>query len=165
MTSNLFIRKLPYLGKNLGKIMRYLIYLTIIVSTSLQAGAILKWVDEDGNTHYGDAPPTKTKSEKINVQSAPTNLGKALPRLSTEASGEEEPASTDDSKTDDENNAEVPEDQAILACDKAREDLSVIKKSSRIKLRLADGTSRYLSSEEITQRKEKANADISRFCN
>lgn len=144
--------------------MRYLIYLTLIVSTSLQAGAILKWVDEDGNTHYGDAPPAKTQSEKISVQSAPTNPGKALPRLSTQDSGEDEPASTDSSKADDESNADVPEDQAKLACDKAQEDLSVIKKSSRIKLRLADGTSRYLSSEEIAQRKEKANADIGRFC-
>ena len=33
--------------------MRYLICLTLLVSMPLQAGAIKKWVDESGKTHYG----------------------------------------------------------------------------------------------------------------
>jgi len=76
--------------------MRYLIFLILVVSTSLHAGTIQKWVDENGNVHYGDAPPVSTKTENISVQSAPSNPGKALPRLSTEETDGAEGASGDD---------------------------------------------------------------------
>ena len=57
--------------------MRYLTYLVLVVSTSLNAGTIHKWVDENGNVHYGDAPPVKTKTENVRVQAAPSNPGKS----------------------------------------------------------------------------------------
>ena len=140
--------------------MRYLIVLTILVSTTLHAGAIHKWVDAEGNVHYGDAPPVEVKTESVRVQAAPTNPGKSLPRLSTSGS---EDASGTTTAADEE--APVPKDQAKIACDQAKEDLQTISRSTRIKLRSSDGTLRYLSTEEIDQRKEQAEADVDRFCN
>ena len=137
--------------------MRYLICLTLLISMPLQAGAIKKWVDEDGNVHYGDAPPVTAKTEDVRVLSAPSNPGRALPRLSTT------PGADQNTGTAASNN-EVPEDQARIACEQAQEDLKVINRSSRIKLRAADGSERYLSTEEIAERKEQAEADIERFC-
>ena len=142
--------------------MRYLIYLTLLTSMSLHAGAIHKWVDDDGNVHYGDAPPVSAKTEGVRVQSAPSNPGKALPRLSKPASSTDTAAGGDPTATA--NNENVPDDQAKIACDQATEDLKVIGRSSRIKLKAADGSTRYLSSEEIEERKEQAEADIERFC-
>ena len=142
--------------------MRYLINLTFILSTTLQAGSIHKWVDADGNTHHGDSPPAATKSESVSVQALPSNPGKALPRLSTQTTGAEDESNTPTSSS--ESSDEVPADQAKIACDNAREDLKVIKGSNRIKLRAADGTTRYMSSEEIASRKEQSSADIDRFC-
>jgi hypothetical protein len=119
--------------------MRYLLYLTLLLSTSLQAGAIHKWVDDDGNVHYGDAPPVSATTEPVRVQSAPSNPGKALPRLSSpEASGSDATAPA----------ADAPG----------------ISRSSRIKLRAADGTTRYMSTEEIDERKQQAEADVKQFC-
>ena len=87
--------------------MRYLIYLILAISTSLNAGSIQKWTDENGNVHYGDAPPVKTKSENVRVQSAPSNPGKALPRLNS-------PDDPDQAEADEENGQQkVSEDQAI----------------------------------------------------
>jgi hypothetical protein len=140
--------------------MRYLIVLTFLVSTTLHAGAIHKWVDAEGNVHYGDAPPVAVKTEAVRVQAAPTNPGKSLPRLST--SGNEE---TEDSNAAGEDEPKVPKDQAKLACDQAKKDLKTIGSSSRIKLKSADGTIRYLTTEEIGERKEKAQADVDQFCN
>jgi hypothetical protein len=45
--------------------MRYLIYLTLLASTSLNAGSIQKWTDADGNVFYGDAPPVSVKTEDV----------------------------------------------------------------------------------------------------
>ena len=138
--------------------MRYLIVLTFLVSTMLQAGAIHKWVDADGNVHYGDAPPVEVKTESVRVQSAPTNPGKSLPRLSTSGSEGGETAAADKPP-------KVPKDQAKAACDQAKKDLQTISRSSRIRLKSADGSERYLTTEEIEQRKELAETDVEQFCN
>ena len=136
--------------------MRYLIYLTLFLSTSLAAGSVQKWVDEDGNVHYGDAPPTSAKTESVHVQPAPTNPGKSLPRLGTGSGGSATKASADEATT--QANSEK------LACDRAKEDLEVINRSTRIKLKAADGSTRYLTDEEISARKEQAEADVKSFC-
>ena len=141
--------------------MRYLIALTLLASISLHAGTIHKWIDADGNVHYGDSPPITVKTESVRVQSAPSNPGKSLPRLATPGS-EAEDGSATTAATDE---VGVPKDQAKVACDKAKEDLHVISRSTRIKLKSADGSTRYLTTEEIDQRKEQAESDIDRFCN
>ena len=141
--------------------MRYLIYLTLLVSIPLHAGAIKKWVDEDGNVHYGDAPPVTVKTENVRVQSAPSNPGKSLPRLSSPGSSQ---SGAGGSTAAGDSNETVPEDQAQIACQKAREDLKVIGSSVRIKLKAADGSTRYMTTEEIEERKTQAEADVERFC-
>jgi len=142
--------------------MRYLIYLTLLASTSLTAGSIHKWTDADGNVFYGDAPPISAKTEGVWVQSAPSDPGKALPRLSPPDS---EAAPGSESATTAGNGNGVPADQAKAICDNAQKDMEVIMDSNRIKLKLADGSTRYLSTEEIDQRRTQAEADINRFCN
>ena len=141
--------------------MRYLIYLTLLASTSLTAGSIHKWTDADGNVFYGDAPPISAKTEGVWVQSAPSNPGKALPRLSTQ--GNEADTAGESAATTSNGNA-VPADQAKVACDNANKDLEIIQSSSRVKLKLADGSTRYLTSEEIDERRAQAESEIQRFC-
>ena len=140
--------------------MRYLIYLMFLASMTLNAGTIHKWVDEEGNVHYGDAPPVAAKTEGVRVQAAPSNPGKALPRLSTQQGSED----TESGTTETAENDNIPEDQARLACEKAQEDLKVISNSDRVKLRSADGSTRYMTTEEIEERKTQSEADVERFC-
>jgi hypothetical protein len=141
--------------------MRYLIYLILVVPTLLHAGAIHKWVDESGNVHYGDAPPTATKTENVNVQSAPSNPGKALPRLSTEQADDDTGAGGGDTNGQE----NVSEDRAKAICESARNDLNILNTNTRIQLKQADGVSRYLSADEIEQRKARSQSEIDRFCN
>ena len=140
--------------------MRYLICLMLVVSTSLHAGSILKWVDENGNVHYGDAPPVKTKTESVNVQSAPSNPGKALPRLSTEEASGEEAASGDGSADPD----NVSDEQAQSLCESGRNDLYIIQTNGNIRLQLADGTTRTLAADEVEKRRAAAQAKVDRYC-
>lgn len=141
--------------------MRYSVFLILLASMSLKAGSIHKWVDEEGNVHYGDSPPVSAKTEGVRVQGAPSNPGKALPRLgSPETSTSAAGGSTDAAASGE----QVPEDQAKLACEAAQEDLRVIGNSSRIKLRSADGSTRFMTTEEIEERRTQAEADVERFC-
>ena len=159
MTTILWIRRLKNTART-GKTMRYLIYLMFLASMTLNAGTIHKWVDEEGNVHYSDAPPISVKTEGVRVQSAPSNPGKALPRLSQPKSSENPESGT----TAAAGNDNIPEDQARNFCEKAQEDLRVISNSNRIKLRSADGSTRYMTTEEIEERKTQSEADIERFC-
>ena len=135
--------------------MRYLMALTLLTSISLHAGEIHKWIDADGNVHYGDAPPITVKTESVRIQSAPSNPGKSLPRLSTSASRDAADAAND---------TVVAKQQAIIRCAQAKEDFEIISTNSRIKLKSADGSERYLSNEEIGQRKKQAKSNIDEFC-
>ncbi|MCP3689089.1 MAG: DUF4124 domain-containing protein [Gammaproteobacteria bacterium] len=136
--------------------MRYFIYLILLISTSIHAGGIKKWTDAEGNVYYGDSPPVNVTTQEVKVTSAPSNTGKALPRLNASDSTE---TSTDEPGPD-----KVPADQAKAACDIAREDLSTIKGNKRIKLKSADGTTRYMTTEEIAERRKKAEEDVKSFC-
>jgi hypothetical protein len=128
---------------------------TSLNSTSLNAGAIHKWDDDKGNVHYSDAPPAKTDSQNVRVQSAPSDPGKALPRLNSPDSSSE--AAQSEQK--------VSEEQAANICASAKGDLNVISTSDRIQLQTADGSIRYLSDEEIAERRASSQAEVDRFCN
>ncbi len=144
------------------KHMRIIICLIIMTSSSLFAGSILKWVDEDGNIHYGDAPPIAVETERVRVLSAPNNPGKALPRLSTDGStGNSNNRGTNVANQE---NFKLPADQAKIACEEATADLKVINSSNRIRLRSADGTTRYMTTEEIDARRKIAEKDVSLHC-
>ncbi len=144
--------------------MRVIICLFILASSSLHAGEILKWVDEDGNIHYGDAPPIAAETERVRVLSAPSNPGKALPRLSTDDSTGNSSRGTDVAAGDAQDNPKLPADQAQIACEEATADLRVMNRSSRIRLRSADGTTRYMTTEEIDVRRGNAEKAVSLHC-
>ena len=139
--------------------MRYLIYLILAISTSLNAGTIRKWTDENGYVHYGDAPPVKTRSEDVRVLSAPSNPGKALPRLNASDDSGQAAGGNDEG-----NNQEVSDEQASKICASARADLDIINNSIRIKLQEPDGNVRYLNESEIAERKAASQAEVTRFC-
>ena len=165
MTVFTFARKpLEILKK--GQDMRNIIYLLILTSSSLYAGEILKWVDEDGNVFYGDSPPLSVETEQVRVLSAPSNPGKALPRLSNQGSQNENNADgTNVAAGDAQGGApKLPEDQAKIACREATSDLRVLKRSTRIRLKSADGTSRYMTTEEISARREYAEKAVKLHC-
>ena len=145
------------------KHMRVIICLFILASSSLFAGEILKWVDEDGNIYYGDAPPISADTERVRVLSAPSNPGRALPRLSNDSSTSDN-GGTKVASGDDQEDLKIPKDQAIVACDEATADLKVINRSSRIRLRSADGSTRYMTTEEIDARREAAEEAVSLHC-
>jgi hypothetical protein len=164
MTVFTFARKLLDI-LNKGKDMRIFIYLFILMSSSLYAGEILKWVDEDGNIYYGDSPPLSVQTEQVRVTSAPSNPGKALPRLSDgKTQGDDNADGTNVSGVDDQGAPKLPEDQAKIACKEATDDLRVIGRSNRIRLKSADGTTRYMTIEEINARRESAEKAVALHC-
>ena len=129
-----------------------------LISTQLHAAGIQKWIDEKGQTHYGDTPPPQVKAQEIRTSKRPSVLGKPLPRFTGLSS-----ATKSTRKNQPVENTLEPA-QAAEACKNAQEDIKVIKRSSRIQLRAADGSLRYMTKEEIKQRLARSEDAVKRFC-
>jgi len=144
--------------------MKYISYsLTIFIlfmsTTLLQAADIKKWTDEKGHVYYGDTPPLQASTKTIKTNKRPSNIGKPLPRLST-ATAQKRATSTPSSAAPD----SLDPEQAKEACEAAKKDIAVINKSRRIQLRASDGSLRYMTTEEIQQRRDRSTEEIDKFC-
>lgn len=53
-----------------------LIPLLLLVTPITQAGAY-RWVDENGQTHFGDRPPASAVADEVRLETAPPNLDAA----------------------------------------------------------------------------------------
>ena len=135
--------------------MRYLLLLTVLFSAPLHATSIQKWVDDEGNVHYGDAPPADTKSESVRVLKAPSNPGRALPRLNTTTDSE-------GSGAEEENPDLAAQMQAN--CERANKNMALLTSGNRVKLNEPSGESRYLDTQEIEERRVQAEKDIKTYC-
>ncbi len=143
--------------------MKRLLVLALLFSAGVHAAGIKKWVDENGQIHYGDSPPAKVPSESIRVNRPPSNPGKPLPRL-TDSSEEAQPGSEQPPQPAAAPAPDVPEDQAARLCQEAKSDLVKLKRSDNIRVRSADGTVRYMSAEEKAERLKVTEEDIQQFC-
>lgn len=138
--------------------MRFIvIYLSLIFSASLYAGSIQKWIDEEGNVHYGDTPPIDANTSDVRVTGLPSNPGRALPRLSGNDGD-------DKSSSNNANTSGEAQDAAKLTCDRAKKDLEVLNGNVPIRLKGADGSESYMTAEQIEARRKSTEVDIKNFC-
>ena len=143
--------------------MKRLLVLALFLSTSIQAAEIKKWVDENGQIHYGDSPPAQVKSEPVRVNRPPSNPGKPLPRFNSNTD-QEQPQAAQQPQPPKTKAPEVAQDEATRLCQEAKKDIEKMNRSDTIRVRSADGSIRYLSGEEKQQRRQIAEEDIKQFC-
>jgi len=133
--------------------------ITCLITINAQAAGIKKWTDENGRVYYGDTPPQSVQAQTITTTKRPTKLGKPLPRLDITNK-----SNSNTSKSLPKSPDSLEPEQAKEACDIAKKDMAVITNSSRIQLRAADGSLRYLTKDEIKQRLDRSKSDIKKFC-
>ena len=126
--------------------------------------SVYKWTDEDGVTHFGDRQPSGTQSEKVNVRSgsaspsttnrpSPTERVNALEEQEQEAEEERREAAADEAR----------QKQRAANCETAQTNLRVMANNARIRIE-EDGELRYLTPEEIAEKREKYEEIIERDC-
>jgi hypothetical protein len=115
-----------------------------------------KWVDENGQTHYGETPPAQTESQKVKVQtghSEPTVYGGVD---SSKNKGEQDQAK-DMAQT--EQSVRDPE-----TCKRAKKNLSVLNGRPRIRVTDEQGVYRFLTIDEINDSRDKMLTLIQENC-
>ena len=141
---------------------------TALVVSSLNSYAekngYYRWSDDEGKTHFTQQPPNGRSSVFIKTSSGYSSGGSID---SDQAPGQSEGASDDIAKEE-----AIPEKMEVLPpknpelCSKAKANMqSLATNGTRIRISNADGSSRFLNSEEINEQKNRAQEVINVHCN
>lgn len=150
----------------------------LLMAPALPAAKIYKWVDEQGNVHYGERPPVKN-AEEMHIRKAPAAPPAAAPGAANPA-GEEAAATDPGSKRDkllegfaeERANKKKAEEQAAKEkelrdknCAQARNNLASQQLGGRRFIMTESGEQKFLSDEESAQRLQQAQQDVAEWCN
>ncbi|PAV25174.1 DUF4124 domain-containing protein [Tamilnaduibacter salinus] len=137
----------------------------LMFSGHAAAESVYKWTDEDGVTHFGDRQPSGQQSESVDVKTgtsqSPGNRTSATEQV--EALNEEKAREQEQQKQS--RAEEARRKQQQKNCEIARENLNTLNTYSRIRVQGEDGEQRYLTPEEIEERKAKFQAVVEDSCN
>lgn len=143
----------------------------LIFNSSTSLAGIYKWVDEEGNVHYGQQRPANSPSEKMQVQQhAPRDVssynrpGSKQTSEQTDKTGdtEEKPDETTEPEKKPETAAEKK--RRLAACAQARKGLTTMESIGRVRSKDKDGNTAYLSQKQKEAKMKQSRDLISKHC-
>lgn len=146
------------------------ITLIFICLASVTHAGIYKWVDKNGQVHYGERPSTSQKSEKIHVR----DIGK--PANNTNKQSEEVPQEDKRAKLlrafEEERNLKKEQrqkdrqqaEQRKRNCDIAKDELRRYQSASRVYDLDENGKRKYLPDSAREQSIQRARHEVNRWC-
>ena len=144
----------------------FTLFLILVFQQAAFAG-VYKWVDEEGQVHYGERPGN-TEAEQIKIRHDETTKPRAIKGDEESAEGE----GKDGEKTK-EQVAETPaepEEEKISKkekrrlCNEAKTDVAAISSRGRVREKNAKGEYRYLTDEAKQKRLAAARKKQSEYC-
>ncbi|ABC32568.1 hypothetical protein HCH_05917 [Hahella chejuensis KCTC 2396] len=137
------------------------VFLLSISSLSFASG-VYKWTDENGVIHYSDKKPDFKTSEELNVQTGtPTKERQDLNEQSQQLSDQQELEKIRAQQAQE--NAEA-DAQLKEMCAQLKEYLQTMTNSARIREKQEDGSLRYLTPEEILDKRKSTQKRIDEMC-
>ncbi len=147
---------------------KFLLILLMLASTSTLA-AINKWVDDQGTVHYSDQPPPlgqkpKTLHEDAGAQDSASGASATKTLAEHEAELKKENAEKQAAAFK-EAQKQAAEDARKANCSNAQDNLRSLQSGIRIMEVDAKGERSYIDDTQRQQRIDKAQQDISKYCN
>ncbi len=134
--------------------------LLLALSASAMAGQIYKWVDAQGNTHFGAQPPEGQQAAEVNPNiSQPKVAAPAPPKLDDSKKDTEQEQLDQDAREA----AAKQEKERKTFCEETRKDLAQMKANPRLRIN-DNGETRRLTEEERQERMAKSEASIKENC-
>ena len=129
------------------------------------AGKVYRWVDADGQVHFGSQPPPeqRTEAEQYHVQvqqpsSTPPRVLNTDQASATQDESEEEQIEENSGK------GAVSAEQAKEYCQKAKDFMLAMQGSHSKRFKQDDGSYRPFSEEERKAKQQKAQEIMEQFC-
>ncbi len=126
---------------------------SLSTSQTVEAESFYKWTDDEGTIHYTRTPPKGRDAQKINTQtktSKPVNYNKPQ--------SESEKASTGTTTV----TAESTKNPA--RCEQAHKNLKTLSNAARVRITTPEGEKRYLSPDELQNKKKEMQKAIKESC-
>lgn len=166
------INKLTHLAIELVQpiLLATLLTSMLILPLSVTAG-IYKWVDEEGNVHYGSQRPENLSAEKLKID-VPKKSTETDPAKDENPEDGENPENeqTEEEKTEEATKPEEPEEPKMSRaekkrlCSSARKRVAKIESRGRLKTTDDKGNVRFLSDTERNDRLKQARGDVKNYC-
>lgn len=150
--------------KNLVQI-ALLVGLVFMAATNASAAKVYKWVDDEGNVHYGSNPPEDSnyktlKTYKQKPSTSPAN-DEATPK-GDDTSATQKPAPGNAPEMAD-RRKEIREEMKTR-CETARHNLDVMETFRNITMEDPNGERRKIGQDEKEEKIKQAKEDIKRYC-
>lgn len=139
--------------------MKYLIALLIITLSFYSHAKLYKWVDEEGNTHYGETPPDYKSAKTIAPPPPPNSSGLDLKSLRKEIT--KQAKDTKKSKEDAKQDADYKKKKATY-CLQLRERITNYQNSPRVRKKNDSGEYYYANKQNEIK---KLQSSLSEHCN
>lgn len=130
---------------------------------------IYKWVDAEGNVHYGQQRPSDANAEKLDIQQEPTTTfhsGKKDAVKPNNTAQESEKKPEEEPATEEKEKPETPAEkkQRLEACARAKKSLATMESIGRIRSKDAEGNYTYLSQQQKEAQMKQARDLIKKYC-
>lgn len=138
--------------------------LLILFQTSSLAG-VYKWVDENGQVHYGEQP-VGSGAERVTIRKNTTTKPRAIKKDDESADAKNTDGSTAESteqKTETKE-VEISKKEKRKLCNEARSDVAAINSRGRLREINAKGEYSYLSDKQKQQRLSAAMKKQRQYC-
>ena len=143
-----------------------------VVALTFASGAvaneIYKWVDEDGNVHYEDRPSGAATEERLSMSYSRTNSSSVNNRVAArhdrQAAREEAKSQAAAAEQEAADNAAAAAQQQ-QACERARARLESYLQSRRLYRTDENGERVYLDDTQRQEARQKAEEQITEYCN
>ncbi len=141
------------------------LFILLIGTANPGHAEIYRWVDDNGAVHYSDKKPNNRQSETVHAQTGKSS--------STTATGESPQQRAQALDAQQQKATEIAQREAAMAeekakvdaqCETIRENLKKIEENNRIKVE-EKGSTRFLSAEEIIERKNSFQKMLDEHCN
>lgn len=127
-------------------------------NTTVQAGKIYRWTDENGQTHFGSHPPQELQNKAESVQIRTPRATPSAPQPATDTTAPA-PATTAVTLT-----PSISAEQAAAYCQQAREQKQALAENFNRRFRMPDDTFRPLTDDERAQQNKAADDLIRQYC-
>ena len=148
----------------------------LTLSSTLCFAGVYKWVDAEGNIHYGQQRPAGTQSESMNVQMhAPVNSstynkpGSEKPDgqigdQTGEKEGGTQPKPETAEKPVEKKETATEKKRRLTACAKARKSLATMSSQGRVRSKDKEGNINYLSQQQKEAKIKNHKSLIAKHC-
>ena len=146
-----------------------LIAISLLCTSTLSiAGKIYKWTDSEGNTHYGERPPSN-QAKQIKVQKGPAYSGKPAATSDSPSDARKTLLDAFDKERKDKKDSadKAAKEKAIRDknCSNARKRMAGLSIGGRIYDMSETGERTYLEADEIKTRLAEARKSVEKWCN